>query len=210
MSWLDQQPIEVLRAAILHSPSCFLFSTFDGRMLWANDSFLSWIGYTQSEIQSRTWMEISVKDQNLEADLEAARRLADGYQQTYIVQKQYIPKNSRPKWGTLFVMRYPPMGDISMAICVWEPMVLDTEIAFQFAKEGVAKMETELAELRRLLEQAEATSLVEKAMLIGMKLVITYPKTSTAVFMFCCLVVGGNAALDAMQNVKKLMNPLAP
>lgn len=207
MSWLDLQPIEMLRAAIVHSPCCIIFSTQDGKNLWANDSFLEWIGYTQTELQQRTWMDISVHDSSLSADIEAASRL-DGYHVTYSVKKQYVPKNSRPKWGTLYVMRYPPGGEQLCCMCVWEPMLDDNADSFELAKASVVKMESELAELKRLLEQAEATSLIEKAMLISVKLAITYPKAAMATFLFCCILVGGSAFLDVLKNVKALMSPI--
>jgi hypothetical protein len=179
-------------------------------MLWGNDAFLEWLGYTQSELQARTWMDISVNDASLSADLEAASRVQDGYLVTYKVKKQYIPKNSRPRWGTLYVLRYPPQGEAKHAICVWEPMVEDNANAFEVARAAVAKMESEFAALRKLLEQAEATSLIEKAMLIAIKLAVTYPKTAMATFLFCCIMVGGSAFLDVLKNVKALMNPVGP
>lgn len=207
MSWLTNQEREVLEVALLHSPCCILVSTTSGQILWANDCFVDWIGYTLSELQTKTWMEISVQDSSLVADILEARAL-DGYQQSYSVQKQYIPKHSRPRWGTLHVLRYPAIGPIACCICVWEPMEKDTDPAYEVAKKAVDKMETEFAELRKLIEQAEATSLVEKAMLISIKLCITYPKTAMACFLFCVLVIGGNAALDAINNTRKLMSPL--
>lgn len=177
-------------------------------MLWGNNSFLEWIGYTQSELQQRTWMDISVNDSSLSADLEAAGRIQDGYLVTYKVKKQYVPKNSRPRWGTLYVLRWPPTGEEKCCICVWEPMQDDNADSYELTRVSVQKMETELAELKRLLEQAEATSLIEKAMLITVKLAITYPKSAIAVFMFCCIIVGGSAFIDAVKNVKALMSPI--
>lgn len=176
-------------------------------MLWGNDSFLEWIGYTQSELQVRTWMDISVHDSSLLADIEAASRL-DGYHVTYSVKKQYVPKNSRPKWGTLYVMRYPPQGEQQYCICVWEPMLEDTALAFSITKESVHRMESEFKAVRQMLEASNVESLPQKAIVIAVKLAMTYPKAAIAMFLFCCVIVGGNAFLDVMKNVKTLMDPI--
>ena len=208
MNWLDQQPIEMLRAAITHSPCCILFSLTDGKMLWGNDAFLEWIGYTQTELQQRTWMEISVNDSSLSADLEAASRIADGYLVTYKVQKQYVPKNSRPKWGTLYVLRYPPVGETKVCICVWEPMRSDDADSFALTKASVGKMESEFREVREMLEAANVESLPQKAIVIAVELAMAYPKVAIATFMFCCILVGGNTFLDVLKNVRALMSPV--
>lgn len=197
----------MLRATIVHNPCCILFSTADGKMLWGNDSFLEWIGYTQSELQVRTWMDISVHDSSLLADIEAASRL-DGYHVTYSVKKQYVPKNSRPKWGTLYVMRYPPGGEQKCCICVWEPITDDNADSFELTKQAVEKMQNEFAIVRKVIEDCNVKSLPQKAVAAIVEVGMAYPKIALIVFVACCVAVGGNTFLDVMKNVKTLMDPI--
>lgn len=206
MNWLDQQPIEMLRVAITHSPCCILFSTVEGKMLWGNDAFLEWMGYTQSELQARTWMDISVNDASLLADLEAAGRIQDGYLVTYKVKKQYIPKNSRPRWGTLYVLRYPPIGESKHAICVWEPMQDENADAFAITRVAVVEMQSEFALLRKTIEEITNKSLPQKALASIVELGMAYPKVALFAFVFCCVWLGGNTFVTVFESVRKILS----
>lgn len=110
------------------SPNMMLFSTAEGDVLWANESFLTWIGYTLEEFTRKdnpiTWKDISVRDSSLEADIRSASRMKEGKLSHYLIRKFYVPKNGSPQFVELHVRRYPPNGGEPMAICVVEVTVL--------------------------------------------------------------------------------------
>jgi PAS domain S-box-containing protein len=209
MSWIHLQPKEVLEEALRTQQGCFLAAALDGRIFYANDAFLRWIGYTMHELESRTWMDISVKDINLEADLAAAKAMGEGSIQYYSVQKQYIPKQSRPRWGTLYVQRYPQIGPCEVALVTWEPLEEETSEAYLIAKDAIQSMSSELVELKAIVKKLEAsnepTNLIEKGVIAWLKIVANYPKSAAVVGLFLICLIGGSAAVNAIGAVKKIM-----
>ena len=170
MSWLQSQSRELLEFALQHSPSCYLSSALEGKIYWCNDSFSDWMGYTPSELERRTWMDISVRDDNLAADIEAARQLEAGLISSYRVLKQYIPKQSRPRYGWLTVQRYPFYGPLEVCLCTWRPIEDESSPALANAMESIKKMSTSLDDLKNIVTQIEqqgaATSIIEKGVVI--------------------------------------------
>lgn len=209
MTWLQIQSREVLEHALSQSPSCYLASALDGKIHWANQSFLNWMGYTLHELELRTWMDISVRDENLEADLLAAKSLYEGQIQTYSVLKQYIPKQARPRWGYLHVTRYPQLGPIEVCICTWKPVEDESSPAFARAVEAINKMSASLEDLKVIVAQIEeqhaAKNLVEHGIVIWLKIVSRYPKAAITVGLFLICLIGGSAAVNAIGAVKKIM-----
>lgn len=133
--WIEKCATEdILRTWIKHCPAQTLVGTLDGKILWANAAFCEWSQYTLGELIHQTWMDISVPDKNLDADISEMQTL-DAYRPCYVVKKQYIPKGSKPEWGILTVMRYPLSGDIQCCLCTWEPLKNGTATAFALAME---------------------------------------------------------------------------
>ena len=110
------------------SQTMMLFSTAEGEILWANEAFLQWIGYTLEEFTRKnnpvTWQDISVRDESLEADMISSRKLQEGKLAHYLIRKFYVPKHGSPQFVELFVRRYPPNMAENMAISVVEVNVL--------------------------------------------------------------------------------------
>jgi PAS domain-containing protein len=105
-----------------------LFSDHEGKILWANEAFLSWIGYSYSEFtrpdKPVTWKQISVPDASLDADIDMANRTYHGEMDSYVIRKFYIPKNQSPQFVELFVRRFPPTKDGSCELFVVEVLPL--------------------------------------------------------------------------------------
>jgi PAS domain-containing protein len=197
--WIDTADINVLKVALQHTSAQHLISTIDGGILWANRSFTDWSKYTVHELMNMTWMDFSVDDPSLAADIEEAAKL-DGYQTSYTVQKQYIPKNSKPEIGLLHVVRYPLGGAIECCICTWEPLKNGTAEAYR----------TSLAYFKRIDEKlAMLTSQTEEdIVLLGVfKLVKKYPKAAIAVLIFLIGIFGTNNILQILQGIGYLPEP---
>lgn len=112
-----------------HAQTMILFSDVDGNILWANDAFLGWIGYTMSEFTRQnspvTWKQITVPDASLDADIEMAEKTSNGNQDSYVIRKFYIPKNQSPQFVELFVRRFPSTGgkaEFELFVCEVSPL----------------------------------------------------------------------------------------
>ena len=205
MSWIETQDRELLETALKHLECCVFASSMDGKFYWANLSFLEWSGYTLFELQSMTWMDMSVRDGSLSADINESKKL-DDYQQSYAVRKQYIPKQAKPVWGTLRVLRYPAHGEIACCICTWHPLHDDSKESFYLAVEAIGKMSSELQKLNEMVNSIEARSMLESTVVMAMKLAIKYPKSAWIVFVSIIGVVGGNAGFDLLVKVMNIIN----
>lgn len=218
MSWLTNQDRELLEAAIIHTPCCMLFSKPSGDILWANNAFVKWSGYTLFELQSMTWMELTVTDENLRADIAEAQEMAknDGYSIFYSVMKQYIPKHGQPCWGLLHVMRYPPLGDLTCCVCVWDPIKESFTESFNLIRDTANKGNKAMQDMTNALNDLkkavipEETPLSQKAVLILMRLIATYPKRSMAIALFFFVLFLGNLAVDTIQKYKSIITIQQP
>jgi len=202
--WLAQQDRIVLETTLRHLECCILMSTIDGKILWANNAFISWSGYTLGELQTLTSMDISVRDSLLMADVFEAQQL-DGYLQNYTVRKQYIPKQQKPVWGTLRVLRYPSNGPVQFCICTWHPIAEDSEEAYTLAREAITKMSSELQKLTDTLSAHVSQSLLEATIVSALKLGIKYPKASWAFFVILVVLIGGNAGFDLLMKIRQII-----
>ena len=206
--WISEVDEKVLRTWIEHCPVCKLVSTADGGILYANDAFREWIGYTLSELKQLGWKKISVDDDSLEADMKAVIELQDGYHQTYKVQKQYIPKNGKPEWGVLTVMRYPPVGDIKCFLCTFEPLKNGTQAAFSMAMDRVGDMAAQIGGLRtevaKLTTQDEETTWINSSI----RMIRKHPRAAAAIFAMMLSIFGANNILELMQRLGLVQVPV--
>jgi PAS domain S-box-containing protein len=204
--WLDQATVEVLKVLAQNSPSMYLASTVDGRILWANDAFCEWSKYTVIELQKKTWIEISRQDEDLQADIELVKTLTQ-YQLSYTVQKRYIPKNGKPELGNLTVIRYPATGEIEFCWCRWEPLVNGTAQAFELALESQQKMTQSMSELATEVKTLTKQSEEETFFLAMIRMTMKYPKTATAALASLLALGGADAAISTLQRLGFLSPP---
>lgn len=205
--WLEQAKIEALQLLVKKSSSQYLASTIDGnKILWANDSFCEWSQYTLPELLRKTWLELSVNDGDLAADLEMARALVNGDVKSYTVQKRYMPKNSRPEIGNLHVVRYPETGPFEFCWCLWEPLRNGTAQAFELALESQGKMVAIMTELTQEVKTVTNKTEVESFLLSGLRLSIKYPKVA----MFLIVVILGLGQADSVVSTLQRLGFLPP
>jgi PAS domain S-box-containing protein len=128
-----------------------LASTGDGKILWANREFREWSGYTHSELIKLGWMDLSVQDDGLAADVSEIRLIAAGEIQQYRVQKKYRKRNGDAVLGTLTVKRFPLVGEVKFYTCTWEPHVNGTAAAFTLAIEKSVALEKRIESMLQLV-----------------------------------------------------------
>ena len=74
----------------------------DGRWLKVNSSVCRMLGYTEDELMSRTFQDLTYAD-DLEADLQHVQRLVAGETTSYQMEKRYIRKDGAIIWARLAV-----------------------------------------------------------------------------------------------------------
>jgi|GEM_PF-6153423 len=96
------------------SATMWLIADIGGAVLWSNEIFQKFIGYSLPEFTRKdnpvTWEDFSLKDESLKADMEAAAACVRGDYNEYTIRKFYIPKAAAPVFVEVFVRRYPPEG----------------------------------------------------------------------------------------------------
>ena len=204
MSWLDKLDCQALKLMSQHSTSMYLASKPDGTILWANRSFLDWSNYTMHELLQKTWMDISVKDADLAADLNELNSLTE-YNPTYTVQKKYIPKGSSPQVGLLHVTRYPASGAIDFCWCRWEPFYNGTAKAFELAIKTQIESTAAINGLVEQFKLANNKTEEEKAFNSVMGLTKKYPKFAWFLFLSMVLTLVGNNAAQLLKQMGFLM-----
>jgi PAS domain S-box-containing protein len=72
----------------------------DGRWLRVNQKLCEIVGYSREELLGKTFQDITHPD-DLDADLQQARRLLAGEIETYSMEKRYVKKDDSIVWTTL-------------------------------------------------------------------------------------------------------------
>ncbi len=101
-------------------------SSLDGRLLLMNQKLCDILGYTPEEILTKTYQEVTHPD-DLEAELEYARRLLAGEIESCSYEKRYIRKDGAPIWVNLTasVVRDEETGEPSYFVAIIEDISAD-------------------------------------------------------------------------------------
>ena len=205
--WIDEAKEEQLRTWVKHCPAMKLVSTLDGRILWANTAFCEWSQYTLNELRQLTWMQISVPDKNLEADVDEAKNL-DAYNPSYAVKKQYIPKGAKPEWGQLTVMRYPLSGPIECCLCTWEPLKNGTAAAFTQAMENYGEITKRLEAMTTEIKTVTTQTDEDRFVLGTIRMVQRHPKMAAAFIVMALSIFGLNNVVELLQRTGLIQLPV--
>lgn len=205
--WIDEAKEEQLRTWVKHCPAMKLVSTLDGRILWANAAFCEWSQYTLNELRQLTWMQISVPDKNLEADVDEAKNL-DAYNPTYSVKKQYVPKGAKPEWGQLTVMRYPLSGPIECCLCTWEPLKNGTAAAFTQAMENYGEITKRLEAMTTEIKTVTTQTDEDRFVLGTIRMVQRHPKIAAGFIIMALSIFGLNNVVELLQRTGLIQLPV--
>lgn len=205
--WIEETKDEVLRTWIKNCPAMKLVSRPNGEIVWANAAFLEWSQYTLNELKKLTWMQISVPDKNLDADTEELKSL-DAYRPAYTVKKQYVPKGSKPEWGTLNVMRYPVEGEIEICLCTWEPLKNGTATAFALAMEQTQKFEEKLVAMTSEIKTLTSRTDDENWIVLSARMIQKHPKVAAAFLVVALSIFGLNNIVELLQRTGLVQIPV--
>jgi PAS domain S-box-containing protein len=206
--WVNEAPPEQLATMIEYCAALKLVSGPNGEIFYANAAFREWSEYSLFELKSIGWKKLSVENDSLTADIEAAKQVGDGYIQSYTVRKQYRTKSGAAHWGNLSVIRYPASGEIQCYFCVWEPFKNGTSTAFAMAMEHAQKLDARIeamtAELKMITTQTEE----DRFFLSTIRMVQRYPKASAAMLFFALSIFGLNNIVELLQRTGLIQLPV--
>ena len=208
--WISQIPAEVLREVLQESPSCYMISGLDGEIYWANQSMLKWIGYTQGELTKLGWKKISVDNESLSADIEAANDIRTGKLREYYVEKQYTPKNAKPEWGHLVVQRYPVVGEFQFALCHWTPLKNGTATAFTLAMDRCLAIQAELDRMNQVVRTLTSETEEQRWVKSTTSMIFKYPRVVMAIIFVGAVLTGSARTIEILQRIGYLPVPAQP
>jgi PAS domain S-box-containing protein len=177
-----------------------LISKADGTILYANAAFREWSEYTLSELMKIGWIQLSVDDESLEADLLATKTLTDGYVQASTVRKKYRKKSGESHWGILTVIRYPPAGNVEWFACTWEPLKNGTATAFAMAMEHTQKLDARIEAMTVELKAITTQTDEDKFVLGAIRMVQRHPKMAAAFIVMALSIFGLNNVVELLQR----------
>ncbi len=120
----------------------------DGRWLRINARCCEILGYTRNELEQLTFQDVTYPD-DLGADLDHVRRLEEGLEDHYSMEKRYIRKDGSVVWANLTVSVVRKEGG---AVQYYISVIEDIS-SRRFSEEAVRKTNAELAGRNAELEQ---------------------------------------------------------
>lgn len=221
--FLDKQQHDFFTTLLRGSQIPKLVSGANGEIYWVNKAFEDFIGYNSWELtigsngNGLSCDKISVQDDNLAADKAMLKEAIAGNITSYSVKELYIPKNEKPVWVDLHIMRYPISGDVKYFIVEVIPLKNGTAAAFNFAMSTIKDftekfnqnnskvLELESKILDGVVKQMESRTETENIFLSIGKLVQKYPKIAGFIVLTMLLMVLGNQMTEAFKNAKTML-----
>lgn len=93
---------EYAKTLFRDAPICLAYVSREGRLTEVNRAFCSLLGYSEAELTTLRFQDIT-DPRDVKADEEMARRVAEDPSQTYAMAKRYITKHGESIWINLFV-----------------------------------------------------------------------------------------------------------
>jgi len=133
-----QESEERFRAIIAQAAVGINLTEIKGSWLLVNQKFCDLVGYTQEEMLSKTFQEITHPDE-LEVNLEYSRQLLAGEIQTYSIEKRYLHKDGSHVWANVTVslvrsLEGEPMYMIGIVQDIRDRIALEKELALRQAR----------------------------------------------------------------------------
>lgn len=219
MPWLAQQDCDLVRTWARKSAIPLIASSPSGKIHWCNEAFENLLGYSEFELafaqggKGMTWHQLSVDDDNLLADQKMVDELLAGRREHCTVRKQYRPKNEKPIWAELNVLRYPETGDIQYFLVIAIPLKNGSQAAAQIASEQMSQVISKLEELKEhhrhsivKIEAAIAPKTESEQIAGAMARVINNnPRKAGFAVLVLLVMVLGTQLVQAVEAVKRMM-----
>lgn len=109
---LKQQNDQRWPIAFENSAIGISMADFAGRLFAANSAFLNMLGYTESELYQRTFLDITYEE-DPERNRDFVRDLVEGKRRHFEIEKRYRRKDGALVWARTNVALVPEMGGVA-------------------------------------------------------------------------------------------------
>jgi diguanylate cyclase (GGDEF)-like protein/PAS domain S-box-containing protein len=96
----------LFEATFEHAPVGMSYNDSDGRYLRVNRAYCRMVGYSEQELLSMRFQDIT-HPEDLEQDLQQQKRLVDGETDSFEMDKRYVRKDGSLVWATLTTSAVP-------------------------------------------------------------------------------------------------------
>src|SRR5918994_2276405 len=149
------------RSIFEHAPIGVAMVTLEGRYLQVNHSLCGILGYSEEELQTLTWQEITHPD-DLAASKAYARRIVAGEFPRYHLEKRFLHADGHTVWASLSVSLVrdgegEPLYFVSQIQDVSERKVLEERLMHQAFHDTLTGLPNRLLLVNRLAHALERT-----------------------------------------------------
>lgn len=222
MRWLaDNADRTLLEGWLSSTDALMLASLADGTVLWANEAFQDFIGYSAYELYGRDnpnrvkWTDFSVPDASLEADVAMANASSLGDIERYDVIKYYRPRSKAPVLCKLCVQRWPRQGELEAflvtvlplengAHAAMQEMMSRTDQFLQALGRLQASMDGMATSLHNSITEMRQVSDLESAASAWARIALRYPRYAAFVALALALLVIGPNAVTVIKQITEL------
>lgn len=222
MGWLENENCDAIKHWIKHTSLPKACSAADGEIFWVNEAFEEMIGYSEYELVSGRggkgirWTDISVDDGNLEADRRMVEEIVSGRRERYFIRKQYLPKNDKPIWVELQVLRYPSNGELKFFLVTANPLKNGSQLAAHIATDALKNVLVSVEEIKTLqnqlagaivetvTENLKPKSESEQIASAVARLINAHPKAAGIAALVIISMILGTQLVQAVDAVKRM------
>lgn len=222
MGWLEDEHCDTIKHWIKHSTIPKICSAENGEIYWANEAFEELIGYSEYELTTGQngkgikWTSLSVDDGNLEADRKMVSELVAGRREKYTVRKQYLPKNDKPIWVELHVLRYPVAGQLQCFLVTVNPLKNGNQVAAQVATDALKNVLVGIEEIKThqdklagsivetVTENLKPRTEAEQIASAAARLINAHPRASGIFALVVITMILGTQLVQAVDAVKRM------
>ncbi len=187
---MDDLPSDAANLAV-QSGIPFLKSGPQGEVYSCNTAFCELLGYSEHEVKRKGWIELSINNEDLDADRSTVIGLVSGHIQTYTVIKSYISKSGTPVPGQLWAIRYPEGREpMQFALCWFVPLANGNKAALNLVTDYIEKHTNATHEVAERIATMASELNIRKSQTVGQRLwdtvgewALSNPKVAAVLFL---------------------------
>jgi hypothetical protein len=133
-------------------------SRADGTIVWCNNAFEEFIGYTVAEFHSGKvgWKQLTPIKEELLADEEMVGLLQSKQRTEYTMYKSYLPNGKAPTRCRVNVYAWPnDQGNVDDFVVVVWPLINGQLLAFEHTITSVDKLRSEIGSVLKMISDRE-------------------------------------------------------
>lgn len=195
-NWIDSQVPEMACRWIKETSVPLLVTVRNGTLLWCNEAFEEFVGYTVSELRGMEdcWQRLTIDQGDATYDSEMAEMVESRERYDYRFRKKYISKDGVPRPCEIHVLRHPEAGSFEYFLV----SVLPLDLSY-----GAMLEELQLLQ-RSLLDLSSKPDMWERMMLFYK----SQPKTAIVVTIVLSYLLFGDRVIDLIERGIKVMSGL--